>query len=53
MIPGDPLSSAIAAGVFALVLLLIARKIRPRSGTNSHRNLVIVINDKALQAMKS
>ena len=52
MIPGDP-QFAIAAGVFALMLLLIARKIRPKPGTNPNRNLVIVINDKALQAMKS
>jgi len=52
MIPAEILKAA-AAGTFVLILLLIARKIRPRSGTNPNRNLVIVINDKALQAMKS
>ena len=52
MIPAEPLNIA-AAGAIALIALLVARKIRPRSGTNPNRNLVIVINDKALQAMKS
>ena len=52
MIPVELLKVA-AVGVFVLILLLIARKIRPESGPKSRRNLVIVINEKALQALKS
>jgi len=52
MIPGD-LLSAVAAGAFALVLLLVARKIKPKKGNDPRRNLVIVINDKTLKAMQS
>ena len=52
MIPAELLSAA-AAGAIALVALLIAWKIRPEPRFGRYRNLVIVIDDKALNARKS
>ena len=52
ILPNDPLF-AVAVGVFALILLLVARKIKPKTGNDPRRNLVIVINDKTLKAMQS
>ena len=52
MIPAEILKAA-AAGALALSSLLAAWKFRPKSGFGRNRNLVIVIDDKMLNARKS
>jgi hypothetical protein len=51
MIPVEPLAAA-AGGTLALLSLLIAWKVKPK-GFGRNRNLVIVIDDKVLNARKS